>query len=154
MYLLNTMKKYSFVLFIIVLVVVAGFLLTKSYQGNGVETTSNPVQAAADNPTAKNLFSQSPDYASAAQIFPGALSDKAKLYIENYDMKTQTASDGVTQITLTPKEKGEGIQTYQIKSGQTLYFIEKYPGDDTKEVDKNLKDDYGVIVDAQGYIIP
>jgi hypothetical protein len=41
-----------------------------------------------------------------------------------------------------------------VKPGNTLYFIEMTPADDNVDSDKDLnyRDDYGIIVDANGIV--
>lgn len=141
-------KKYSVVIVILLLVIIGGLMFRKSLMAKQYTVPLNQ-----NSPSSMTLFSSSPDYQYAVQIFPGQLSDKAKMYLGNFDMSTQAQSDGSTIVTLTAKGGNGSVQKYTVKSDQVLYFVEKFPGDDKADNDMNIKDDYGVIVDVNGYIV-
>ena len=142
-------KKYS-VFIVILLIVVVGALMFR----RTLRAEQNRVSDSQSNPSSKILFSTSPDYSASVQIFPGELSDTAKMYLANFDMNTQAQSDGSTIVSLTPKGGSGPVQKYTVKSDQVLYFVEKFPGDDSNDNDLNMNDDYGVIVDSNGFIVP
>jgi hypothetical protein len=126
--------------------------------GNQVSSGSSSTASTGETPTGigsagKILFSSTADAANAFLIYPGELTAQAKTAVENFTMKTLSQADGSVQITLTPKDSEEKLQTYIIKSGEKLYFVEKFMGDDSPEKDTNLKDDFGVVVDADGYVV-
>ena len=43
--------------------------------------------------------------------------------------------------------------TITVKKGETFYFVELNPNDDTSSKDMYLTDDYGVIVGADGKVM-
>ena len=44
-------------------------------------------------------------------------------------------------------------QVYTVKTGEKLYFIEKFLQDDQNGEEKNIKDDTAVLVDTEGYVV-
>lgn len=141
------MNKYILILAVLLIILGGGYyFIQKSYSVNSnLQTIKNSQN--------KVLFSASPDVSYAYKIFPGPLDEKAGAATVNYNINYQTQNDGSTKVILVPKEQEEKIQQYTVKSGETLYFVEKFPGDDTVNKDKNLKDDYGIVVDNNGYIV-
>lgn len=69
-------------------------------------------------------------------------------------MKTQTLADGSTQVDLVPTETGSNYknQTFIVKTGFKLYFIEIRSGDDQPGQDNDPRDDIGILVDANGIV--
>jgi hypothetical protein len=150
----------NLMLVLLVLLVLGGgvYFYRKAYpistSNSATSSNSSPIAVTSPVSTGKTLFSDSPDAATSAVIFPGSLSDQAKTFVENFTMSTEIQSDGSTTVSLMPKNTSdEKPQTYNVKNGQKLYFIEKFPGDDAADKDSNIKDDYGVIVDADGFIV-
>jgi hypothetical protein len=98
----------------------------------------------ADNPIAQ----------FATKIAPGDLTDSAKAVMTGFNMTSKPQADGSVIVSLMPKDSDDQAQQYTVKKGETLYFIEQTPVDDNadKDVDMNYRDDYGVIVDANGIV--
>lgn len=105
-------------------------------------------------PTKGTNLMQSPLGQYAYQIAPGELSAVAKSVMTGFAIDTTTQADGSLLVKLTPKDSDDQNQQYTVKPGEKLYFIEQTPVDDKadKDQDLNLRDDYGVIVNAQGII--
>jgi hypothetical protein len=120
----------------------AGFVMTKRATGGIVAT-------------GKQLFKDSPSFAKAYQIFPGPLSDQAKLAMTGFMTKTESQMDGSVVVTMTATNTEYKNQQYTVKPGYSLYFIEKSLGDDSasENTDRFLPDDMAVLVDAQGYVV-
>lgn len=99
-------------------------------------------------------FSDNPLSAKAYLIFPtsGVLSDDAKKALEGWDLKTTQNSDGSTTIDMIPLKSEYIRQTFTVKSGFKLYFIEATLVDDKPDVDENRGDDTGVLVDQNGIV--
>ena len=99
-------------------------------------------------------FSDSSDFQYAYKIFPGALSSESKQAMAGFAMTTKTLPDNSTQVTLTAQKPEYKSQQYTVKSGYTLYFIERNLKDDNPEEDSdaNLHDDTAILVDPQGNI--
>ena len=64
-------------------------------------------------------------------------------------------ADASTLITLTATNPNYKNQTYTVKPGYSLYFVEKNTTDDSPEndTDRTSADDTAVIVDPQGMIV-
>lgn len=150
-------------LYVVIGVVIYGlfyyFVLAKGRSGYSLgQTMQSSSPKATSQPTKPSLtmqkFSDSNDFQYAYKIFPGALSSQAKQAITGFAMTTKNMPDGSTQISLTAQEPQYKNQQYMIKSGYSLYFIERMLGDDntSENMDKNLNDDTAIIVDPQGYI--
>jgi len=114
---------------------------------NGTPRTPPPILKKGDDLMKSALAKY------AEPIFPGELSDKAKVALNGFDMTMITNSDGSTTIKLTSKDQDDQSQIYTVKKGETLYFVEMSSGDDKNDGhDTNLRDDYGVIVDSNGLV--
>jgi hypothetical protein len=103
----------------------------------------------------KQKFSDSLNYKYAYKIFPGTLSATAQQAITGFTMTSKNLPDGSVQVALTAEKPEYKAQSYTIKTGETLYFIEMNLRDDDNEAneDHNLHDDTAVVVDPQGYIV-
>ena len=99
-------------------------------------------------------FSKSPISLFAYQIAPGAISPSAKQALTGFSMTTHANTDGSLQITITPTASNNQSQQYTLRQGEKLYFVEMTPLDDNTHTDQdiNYRDDYGVIVDANGIV--
>ena len=161
---------------IAIIVIIAAILGIWLYSSNS-NSTSVQNTGASDNssPSADNSASQSPADNSSAQagksantgeLFSASRSAKHAYLISTslYDAKTKealsgftvskkTLSDGSMEITLNAKKSGYQTQTYTVKPGEKLYFIETSMGDDENGRDELLGDDHAVLVDANGYIV-
>lgn len=147
---------------IVALILLSGFLGYKFYmyrsaykmllaqnapQSNNPRRTPPPILKKGDE------FAKSSIFKYAVQIFPGDLTADAKKALNGFDFKATDMNDGSTQVTLTSKDSDDQSQVYTVKKGETLYFIEMTTGDDkTAGHDANLRDDYGVVVDASGMV--
>jgi len=142
------MKKVLLIGLAVVLVGSAWVVLTvsnKATANNVVVSSSQVKQKFMDSSEGKNAF----------LIYPGPLNSQAKMAINGFDLKTETLSDNSTKVTLTSTNPEYKDQSYTIKPGEKLYFIEMFAGDDnvSENKDNSLRDDTAVIVDAQGYAI-
>lgn len=103
----------------------------------------------------KQKFVDTDDGKNAFKIFPGELSADAKNAMVGFDLKTKDLGNGSTEVTLVAKKQEYTTQTLTVKQGESVYFIERFGLDDSKDedTDKNLKDDNAVVVDSQGYLV-
>ncbi len=83
----------------------------------------------------------------------GQISAQAKQAMTGYDMQTKDMGNGTTAVTLTPSGQPGQAKTYQVKTAQSLYFVEKRSGDDQAGSDNNLEDDNAIVVDSQGFVV-
>jgi hypothetical protein len=89
----------------------------------------------------------------AYEIVP-TMTDDAKKALTGFEVNTKSLADGSTQADLTPKDSDDQFQSYVVKPGNKLYFIEMTPADDKPDTDRdsNYRDDYGIITDASGIV--
>jgi hypothetical protein len=113
-----------------------------------------PSQASPSSAMTAQKFSDSEDFKYSYKIFPGALSAQVKQAMAGFAFTTKAMPDGSTQITLTSQNKFYKTQQYAVKSGYSLYFIERMMGDDNEQEDsdRTIRDDTAVLVDPQGNI--
>ncbi len=99
-------------------------------------------------------FMNNPLFSRAYLIFPtsGTLSSDAQKAMAGWTMNTTANSDGSTQVDLIPKEAEDVKQSFTVKQGYKLYFIELTLSDDQTGVDLNRADDIGVLVDPNGIV--
>lgn len=128
----------------------------------GCQTTNKPATTANNNASSTNntnspsatgqKFSESPDYQNSYLISGPTLSPEAQQVLNGFKLSKQTLADGSEQINLKAMESAYQDQQYTLQPGQQLFFVDRSLGDDsTKE--GNSRDDYGIIVDGQGYIV-
>jgi len=88
----------------------------------------------------------------AYKIAPGDIPAASQKVLTGFSVKTTQLPDGSTQVDLVPKDSNDQFQSYVIKTGESLYFIEMTSSDDKQDADKDLnyRDDYGIITDANG----
>lgn len=99
-------------------------------------------------------FADNPLSSKAYLIFPtnGPLTGDAKTAMTGWNMQTTASADGSTVVTLIPHEAEDIKQSFTVKPGNKLYFIEMTLVDDTTGVDENRGDDIGVLVDQNGIV--
>lgn len=87
-------------------------------------------------------------------IAPGTISADSQKYLTGFTVKTTALPGGSSQVDLVPKDSDDQFQSYVLQAGQSLYFVEMTPLDDKAdtEVDQNYRDDYGIVVDANGIV--
>ncbi len=107
-----------------------------------------PLLTKGDNLLTSALFQY------AYQLAPGDTPAATQKVLTGFTVDKQASADGSVVVKLIPKESDDQYQEYTVLPGQTLYFIEQTPADDQPDTDKdkNLRDDYGIIVDGQGII--
>lgn len=121
--------------------------------GQSSSTTPTSTTAANLMKGTGQLFTSSPDYAYAYRIFPTMVSDQAKQALDGFDMKTENLGNNIFRVTLTATNRNYKSQTLTVSGDQKIYFVETSFGDDAPGQDYELRDDYAVAVNAQGYIL-
>lgn len=128
-------------------------------------SSSSPYSAAvikgSDNSsteiaTTSKKFSDQPYYKFAYRIDPTNLnnmnSSMQKIF-SGFRVTTINNADGSFVVNLTPTNTEYHAQSYTVKQGQKLYFIEKSMGDDNGVKDSYYADDTAVVVDQNGDVI-
>ncbi|HUD44431.1 MAG TPA: hypothetical protein VMR41_02730 [Patescibacteria group bacterium] len=118
-------------------------------------TMISPSTASSPTTSAKQKFTDSPNYKYAYKIFPGPISAASKAAMSGFMMQIKSLANGSTQINLVAQKLGYTSQTYTLAKGESLYFIEKFSGDDnpTADMDETAGDDTAVVVDQNGDIV-
>jgi hypothetical protein len=162
------MVKNIVIAVLILAVLGEGYFLWKQHTASqemamSQSTNTNNVPAAGPNAKRRGgapiIMSKgmnlktSPLFKFAYQIAPSMSPDAQKALV-GWKITTASQSGGSTTISLTPTDSDDQSQQYTVKTGETLYFIEQTPVDDKAGQDKDLnyRDDYGIIVDANGII--
>jgi len=123
---------------------------------NNIPTTtgSNPlVNSTAPPDTSKVKLVDSPNGKFAFLISGDTINSDAKAALAGFNLDKTSNADGTTIIKLTSTNTEYVDQTYTLKNGEQLYFIERSMGDDSNNQEFNLGDDTAVIVDSEGYIV-
>ena len=121
-------------------------------------------QTASNNPTPTKTSSQlsasstmvkfsDQSYFKNAYLISGdTLSADATAALAGFKMEKKVLPDGTVQINLKAEEAKYHDQSYTLKSGEQLYFIDKFLGDDQGNTESNIGDDTAVVVDSQGNV--
>lgn len=146
--------KYLGLAFVAVVIVAVGFNLLMHKKSTAA--TAAPVSAAAGTASGQSQakkFSDSPFAPYGIVISDATLSAEASTALTGFDLTRTAQGDGRVMITLKAKTPRYADQSYSVKPGQKLYFIETSGADDRGTQDNNLSDDTAVAVDANGFII-
>jgi hypothetical protein len=157
------MKKNSAVLIIIILVVIViiVLLIVGSNKQNNLgsnyvaptDTSVTPTTTPTTTTPTPVLFSSSPLSQNAFLISTATYDAKTKAALSGFTVTKKTLADGSLQYTLNSTNADYQTQTYTVKTGEKLYFIEALPSDDNGTGDRTIADDSAVVVDANGYIV-
>jgi hypothetical protein len=147
------MKKNSTVIIVLVLVVVVILVLLISSLSKQNNLNNNSVNPTGQNTNTPVLFSDSPLSQNAYLISIPTFDANTKIALSGFNVTKSTLADGSMQIVLNSTNPDYQTQTYTVKSGEKLYFIEANLGDDGNNNDGNVGDDTAVLVDANGFIV-
>ena len=161
-------KKWI-VIAIVAIVIVGGIYYVVRHNGSAKKTNSSDSSVtatkkdksakapavAADTTSGQKLKFTDQDYAKNSYLISGdaPLSADAKLVLTGYAMSKQVNTDKTVTITLKALKSEYHDQSYTLKPGEQLYFIEKFLQDDQNENETNLHDDTAAIVAADGTIV-
>lgn len=151
------MKNVIIVLLLIAVIAEGYFLMMKKLPTAvaGAQTQSSPRPTGRPpKPVAKgDKLAGSAMEQFAFPVFP-SVTDDAKKVTTGFDIKTKKLADGSTEVDFMPKDSDDQFQSYVVKPGNSLYFIEMTPVDDKSDSDRDLnyRDDYGIIVDKDGIV--
>jgi nitrogen fixation-related uncharacterized protein len=151
------MKK-TYVYLLIGAAIVAIAITTYFFSiGSGPSRFSQNNQTSDQSPVQNNnspvKFSDSQYANSAYLISIDSYDSRTQQALSGFDVNKTTLADGTLHVVLTAKSAEYQTQTYDVKPGQKLYFIEKSLGDDSSGSDRFLGDDHSILVDASGYIV-
>lgn len=159
-------KKITILLYIFVILIIAGYLVLNNYQTSGniilnknTQTSDSQISASSNNSNQdknqeqKIKLSETRYWNYAYLISNNNLDNKEKLALSGFDRKKETLPDGSVKIILKTLSSNYNNQTYILKNGEKLYFIETSLGDDPQFKEYNLGDDVAIKVDSDGYIL-
>lgn len=142
-------KNVKTILIVCVIVIIVGGL---AYYSSKSEKGENYNGNVGEN-TAPQLFFNSPMAQYAYLISAPTYDATTQTALTGFQVTRKTLADGSIEITLNAQNPEYKTQVYTVKTGEKLYFIEKYLGDDKNNEEKFLGDDSAILVDASGYII-
>ncbi|MEI7961300.1 MAG: hypothetical protein WCI04_03105 [archaeon] len=143
---------------VLVVLIIAGVAIWAA-MSIGSYSSTNPVTGltagittgSQTSTTAPSLkFSSSPDFANAYEILPtkGPNTDAA---LSGFNLSQSPKPNSSTQVTISSSEYNIN-RTINVAPGYSFFIIEKMMGDDSTGEEKNLRDDYFVLVNENGYI--
>ena len=101
-------------------------------------------------------FSDEPYYNFAHEIDPNNLNNLSATVKQapiGFNLSSNKNSDGIITVNLTSTNTEYHNQSYTLKPGDKLYFIEKSLGDDADGQERFLGDDTAVVVDQNGSVV-
>lgn len=156
-------KNLAIVVLCIVVVLETGLLVKSKLSEKAIggdDMRTNVTQDTSRNSAPRPVFlhkgdvlANSPMMKYAYEVWPENVA-ASKNVDSGMHITIATMPDGSTQVTFTPTDSQDQAQVYHLTQGKKLYFIEQSKADDDMQnnVDKNYRDDYGVIVDANGIV--
>ncbi len=106
----------------------------------------------AQNGSGPVKFADSADWSYAYLISGDNLDANATAALVGFQLQKNSLADGSINITLKAQSSEYTDQSYVVKPGQKLYFIERTLRDD-QDGERNLHDDQAVVVDANGFVV-
>jgi hypothetical protein len=152
------MKNVIIVLLALVVIVEGYVLMSKKSApvalGVTTQIATTPRPSGRPMPLTKGMNLQGSAVEKFAYEIVPTMTDDAKKALIGFDVKTKSLAGGITQADLVPKDSDDQFQSYVVKPGNKLYFIEMTPVDDKPDTDRdsNYRDDYGIITDANGVV--
>jgi len=118
------------------------------------KTSGSPRPQQPQMLTAGMKLSDSQIAKFAYKVAPGPMDSDAKTALVGWTISSVTNTDKSLTVTFIPKKADDQKQVYTVKPGSSLYFVEMSAGDDHADTDEdtNLRDDYGILVDANGMV--
>jgi|GEM_PF-3598111 len=134
-------------------------MMHRTSQSQSVAATNSPSGPPAGMkppafPKKGDKLSDLPVAKTAYQVAPGDMLADTKTATAGWSIVQNKQSDGSLIVDFIPKEANDQRQQYTVKTGETLYFVELNSVDDSpgQNDDINLRDDYGIITNADGII--
>ena len=99
------------------------------------------------------LFVNIPNYSRAYEVWPITSSARASQALDGFNLQAQDLGNNIYQINIVPKIGNYKTQTFVITGDSRIFFVETSFGDDATDQDYVYGDDYGVAVNAAGYVL-
>ena len=97
------------------------------------------------------MFSSTPYYNYAYQVYPGPISQQAHSALAGFNITSSTLQNSSVKITISLLNTGQS-QSVMLNSNYKFYIIETTFGDDGYGFDSSLSDDGFVAVTPSGYV--
>jgi len=124
-----------------------------SLNSNNPVVPTTPAQTSPAGGQSGQLFSASPYAQNSYLISVSTYDANTKKALSGFSVVKKVLTDGGTQYTLNAVNPEYQTQTYDVKPGEKLYFVEQNLSDDNGSTDVFPGDDHAVLVDANGYIL-
>jgi hypothetical protein len=112
------------------------------------------VASSTQGSSTTEVFSSSPYVANAHLISTTSTYDAAtQQALKGFQVKKQVLADGSLQVTLIALQSEYPNQSYTVKSGEKLYFVEASSADDSVNEDHAPADDRAILVSSNGMIL-
>jgi len=143
----NHMKK--------ILLVLPAMLLILAGCGSPAASPSNTDTSSSSStqPSGAQKFSDQSYYSNSYLVSGDNLSADAQRALAGFQLQKKSMPDGTTQITLKALEPAYHDQSYTLKPGEQLYFIDRNLGDDAGGQENYIGEDSAAVVDAQGNVV-
>lgn len=144
------MKNLYLIVIVALIIIMGSFALySSSISGNYIQLTNS----ASQNTSSCMKISDTP-YAQYTYLISGnQLSQDAQTALSGFNLAKNSLANGDMLYTLTTTKAGYINQSYTLKPGDSLYFIETSFGDDNYQLDTSFSDDTAVVVDSNGCIL-
>lgn len=145
------MKKSVTTIIVIIIIIILGVWMYSASKSKSINnSTVIPVSQSGHS---NQLFSNSSLSQNAYLISTPTYDANTKTALSGFTVTSSVQTDGSTKYTLNAQNPEYTTQTYIVKPGEKLYFIDSLLADDNGNADKTLRDDTAVVVDANGYIV-
>lgn len=149
--------RFIKLIILLIFLIILGFIVNKiffSRKNTNLQTHQIAVTPSQITGNIQIKFQGSRYEQYAYKIGPGVLSESAKEALAGFTIRSKELPDRTTQVILQAQKKEYHTQTYLLKQGYSLYFIEESKNDDdpSSHTDATLEDDTAVLVDPQGFI--
>ena len=137
--------KWILVFVAVVVVGVAGYMVIGRNGGQAKISAKQSLVGTklADSPMADKTY----------LISTASLSADTQKALTGFSVTSSASADGSTVYVLKATNPEYQDQSYMLKPGEQLYFVEASLGDDAGDTDSNLRDDRAIVVDSTGTII-
>jgi hypothetical protein len=147
------MTKKPIVIFLVLILAAVTVIVLLNLRHHAVPGSTAGTTAVPAATSTGTLFADSP-YAAHAYLISatGTLSAAVQAALSGFSVQRQMLPDGTMQVRVSSAAPAGGTETYSVKSGEKLYFVENFMMDDASGSDRFLGDDKIFLVGADGMI--
>jgi len=127
---------------------------TPAVNSTTAQSTSSVATSTYAVMQAKNqLFASMNNASRAYEVWPTIISARAQQALDGFTLNAQDLGNNIYKIDIVPKVANYQTQSFVVTGDSKIYFVETSFGDDAPNQDYVYGDDYGVAVNAAGYIL-